>query len=502
MTATPDGIRRTFLWVFWLSLLLKVALSAAVPLTGDEAYFVLWGRNLDYGYYDHPPMCGWIVHTMLYLGSTPVVLRLPAVVFSQLVGLGILMAVRRLAPEKAHLASTLYLLSPLNVLNVLMTTDTPLFLFAFGSAAFFAVGMKTGGRRLFAAAGVFLGLALLSKYFAVLIALAFAVHVIVLDRSRRAWTGLALTALTAVPFALVHAAWNYTHSWATFTFNALSRGEGFDPWNLPMLALIAFYIATPPVVWLLARHWREWRRPFAGPETATYAAALTVPLACFAAVALGKSVGLHWVLPFAPFLFVLLPLWFDATEFTHAIRLTAVFSLLHVLVLASLLAAPVTVWRNHPAYESIVEGTDNGQVMEMLAPYREGFVFATRSYSRSSVLAYHLGTDVIVFGGGSKHGRQFDLTTDFRRLNGTNILLIETSSNSANGAAQFFKRTRVVRACAAGITYHLVLGHEFNYQRYRNRVLKRITERYYTPPTWLPTGRCPMRARYFPASLQ
>jgi hypothetical protein len=60
----------------------------------------------------------------------------------------------------------------------------------------------------------------------------------------------------------------------------------------------------------------------------------------------------------------------------------------------------------------------------------------------------------------------------------------------------------VVRTSAGGIAYHLVLGHEFNYQRYRNRILKRVIERYYTPPPWLPSGECPMRARYFPGSLQ
>ena len=502
MTGTQNGAQRMFAWVFWLTLLLKVVLAAAVPLTGDEAYFVLWGRHLDYGYYDHPPMCGWIVHAMLYLGSAPVVLRLPAVLFSQLVGLGVLAAVRRLAPEKAHLASTLYLASPLNVLNVLITTDTPLFLFAFGSVAFYASGMKSGDRRLFAAAGAFLGLALLSKYFAVLLALAFLSHAALLDRSRRAWSGLALTALSALPFALLHAAWNYTHSWVTFTFNALSRREGFDPLNLPMLALIALYLATPPVVWLVASHWREWRRPFADKETAAYAAAIVIPLACFAVIATGKSVGLHWLLSFVPFVFVLLPLWFGVEEFTRAVKLTAVFSVLHVLVIATILAAPVTAWRDHPAYDSIVEGTRPAQVAEMLAPYRDGFVLATRSYSRSAVLSYHLGTDVIVLGSGSKHGRQFDLTTDFRRLNGANILLIETGIDAASGAAQFFKRTRVVRTSAGGIAYHLVLGHEFNYQRYRNRILKRVIERYYTPPPWLPSGECPMRARYFPGSLQ
>jgi len=37
-------------------------LSAAVPFTGDEAYFTYWGVYADLGYYDHPPMIGWLLY--------------------------------------------------------------------------------------------------------------------------------------------------------------------------------------------------------------------------------------------------------------------------------------------------------------------------------------------------------------------------------------------------------------------------------------------------------
>ena len=40
-------------------LLFRLWLSAVFPFTGDEAYFVDWGRHPDWGFYDHPPMVGW-----------------------------------------------------------------------------------------------------------------------------------------------------------------------------------------------------------------------------------------------------------------------------------------------------------------------------------------------------------------------------------------------------------------------------------------------------------
>ena len=41
--------------------LLRLALAARLPLAPDEAYYFLWSRHLQAGYFDHPPMVAlWI----------------------------------------------------------------------------------------------------------------------------------------------------------------------------------------------------------------------------------------------------------------------------------------------------------------------------------------------------------------------------------------------------------------------------------------------------------
>ena len=50
-----------WLWILLPVVLIKVAIAYGLPMTGDEAYFVLWGKHLDFGYYDHPPMAGWMM---------------------------------------------------------------------------------------------------------------------------------------------------------------------------------------------------------------------------------------------------------------------------------------------------------------------------------------------------------------------------------------------------------------------------------------------------------
>lgn len=48
-----------------------VALYGAVPVA-DEGYYLLWGQNLDWSYYDHPPLGGWMLGlSSAVLGDNP-----------------------------------------------------------------------------------------------------------------------------------------------------------------------------------------------------------------------------------------------------------------------------------------------------------------------------------------------------------------------------------------------------------------------------------------------
>ena len=68
MTAT-NKINNTFAVILSTTLALKLILSVWFPVTGDEAYFTLWGKFPDYGFYDHPPMLGWWLTAQLWFGD-------------------------------------------------------------------------------------------------------------------------------------------------------------------------------------------------------------------------------------------------------------------------------------------------------------------------------------------------------------------------------------------------------------------------------------------------
>ena len=94
---------------FRLALLATLAfrfwLAASAPVTADEAYFILWGRHPDLGFYDHPPMVGWWLAVLTRLSSAEWVWRLPAILLPGVIGLGIYLAMRGISESRARWAA-------------------------------------------------------------------------------------------------------------------------------------------------------------------------------------------------------------------------------------------------------------------------------------------------------------------------------------------------------------------------------------------------------------
>ena len=126
--------RQIFWGAFALTLVIKLALAAGFPITGDEAFFYQWGVFPAWGYSDHPPMVGWLIAALRALGGDhPLVLRSATLLVTSVIALGVVDLLRRFLPEEreasAWLAGAVYLAMPWSWLFVLVTTDTPLIFF-------------------------------------------------------------------------------------------------------------------------------------------------------------------------------------------------------------------------------------------------------------------------------------------------------------------------------------------------------------------------------------
>ena len=495
------NLKATFKFVLLATLAIKFIFAWIIPMSGDEAYFIIWAKHMDFGYYDHPPMIGWVLHLMLYLGSSEVVLRLPAILLSTLVGLGIYQLLKPHDETKAALVAILFLISPFNVLNVLVTTDTPLILFVFLSAASLFKALQKNNMAWYGLSGALFGLAFLSKYFAVLLGLGYLAYFFFSDKAGQKTKGFILLFLAALPFALVNLYWNYTHCWDNILFNFYTRNEG-EQFSLGKVAIFLgtqVYLMTPPVIYYLFKHREGLMQKIEHGHFRLFAYVFLLPMAIFALLSLKKIIGLHWVLAFYPFLYVLLSLFLSREELVKTINFMAWFSAAHLAAIAVIAVMPMETWKNTKLHDGIVFMFKNDTIVEKIRPCeQQQFLLAADGYTPAAIISYHYGKDFFVFGEGSLHARQDDMVTDFRQFAGRNILILKKSAPDMTQYTPYFQRVEVRQFALRGVTFYIVLGYGFDYDSYKKLVLKPIKDKYYNIPAYLPYAPCYFCEKYFP----
>ncbi|HMH20040.1 MAG TPA: glycosyltransferase family 39 protein [Burkholderiales bacterium] len=504
MTAT--GTRKALLGIVTLILAFKLWLSAVFPFTGDEAYFVYWGTFPDYGYYDHPPMIGWLLYLLLKLSHAEWVLRLPATLLPFALAAGVYLIVRRADEMKAALATLAFLLLPANVWDVFITTDTPLVFFCFASAFAFWQGIARRSPGWQALAGVFLGLAFLSKYFAVLLGLVYIAYVCFSPRGQRDWRALGLVVLCSLPFAAVNTWWNYEHCWANLMFNVYNRHENAGwSWKTPLVyAVSVLYLLSPVALWQLAKGRRALSAALGEPSVRFFVVALAFPFGFFALLSPVKLIGLHWMLAFVPFFFVAAGLLLSREQLRSSVLYLGVFSVVHVVLIAGASMFPLETWKTSKwterLYDGIVYHARMREILRDLEPYEGEFEFAADGYSIAAVAFFHSRRPVVVFGEASSHARHDDILTDFRRLDGKNILVLRKTLPVDADYRPYFRSVEYRELTQSGATFHIVLGRGFDFAAYREGVLAPLRARFYAIPWYLPQGRCYFCDRYFGAA--
>jgi len=492
-------------WKLALVILTCLAVKSLIawrfPLLGDEAYFALCGKYLSWGYYDHPPMIAWLLHGVLYFGRSPLLLRFLPVSLSTAMGAGIYALLRPYGQQKAYLASVLFMVSPFNLAFFLVSTDTPLFVFSFLSACFLFKAENERRYVYYLLSGVFLGLAFLSKYFAVLLALSYVVYFLSVHKDARKIKGFLLLGLGTAPFVTQNAWWNYQNGWPNVMHNWVNRftSETNPGLNWLFLGLVLIYLVTPAVIYFLFKNSSRIRRQLQKESFRIFAWACLVPLCVFVLVSFRKTVMVHWYVSFLPFTFVMVALLLDAKQIVKSIKFALVLSFIQVSLVFAAPFAPAKMLKGYideKELASLVTYMYPQRVLAQMQPYQNSFLFATKSYSKSALLEYYGGDRVIVFGKGSSHARQDDIWTDFKQLDGRNILIVRMGKVEQSEYRPFFENIRVEDVQIEGAKFSFVFGYGFKYPQYRQTYLVTILKAYYQIPPWLPYSRSFFHEKY------
>jgi hypothetical protein len=226
------SVRNTALTVAAL-VLLRLVGAVWTPLTFDEAYYWIWSKHLAFGYYDHPPGVALVIRlgTMI-AGDTELGVRLVSI----LLALPMSFAVYRTAEilfGGQRVAATATVLLNVTLMaavgTLIVTPDSPLLAASSFVLFFLAKVLESGRGAWWLAVGAAAGLALLSKYTALLFGPAILIWLISAPNLRR-WLispWLYLGGLVALIVFSPVILWNADHHWVSF-IKQLGRSEVVD----------------------------------------------------------------------------------------------------------------------------------------------------------------------------------------------------------------------------------------------------------------------------------
>src|SRR5882757_3025327 len=228
ISAKPDySARRQWLAVIALiaaMTAMRLVYAGVLELRTDEAYYWTWSKEGALSFLDHPPMIAWFIRfgTALF-GDTNLGVRFAGILAMLVTQLLLADIVRRVTHNFRAVVLAVLLPEAALYYGLLMakvSPDTALIPFAVAMLWALVRLTESGDARWWLAAGLFAGLALLSKFTAIMLLPAVAAFMLVPDWRRRwlfspyPWLAALIAALLFSPVVI----WNAQHDWASFKF--------------------------------------------------------------------------------------------------------------------------------------------------------------------------------------------------------------------------------------------------------------------------------------------
>ena len=475
--------------------LFKILILSLLPLTGDEAYFIKWADNLSQGYYDHPPMVGWLIYLMSYISDSHILFRMFPVITTFVVAwviykIALLYNVRN---SKAYHVALIFLASPVDLLLALMTNDIALLLFSSLGTLFLLYSLeKKEWFRYALLAGIFLGAAFLSKYFAVFLMFSLLMFSLYLYKSKATKTVVVVSIIVAL-FIAQNLYFNYNSCWNNIMFNFFARTE-HNAYNfktvLGYFGMI-IYIFTPWGMYFLFKTKFTKRKPLQKLLISILAVAFFI----FFIVSLKNKIGLHWFLLFTPYMFLLFS-FLHEKNLNKLFKYNAIFTFIHIAILLAVLLIPTSLLENHKKYSDIIMYTQPDKVCDELQKIDDERIF-TFSYSTSSVLSHYCKKEVTVLFSTSKYGRMDDKLLDVRTISDKDITLFNKRPIKEAQLKQVCKSYNIKKVEIEKANFYMATCKEFNYENYKTFYLDVQNKKFYNIPDWLPIGECYFKDRYY-----
>lgn len=228
-------VKRQLFWLIVISSFTRGLLAWILDLGSNEAYYWTYGSFPELSHIDHPPMIGWLIQlfTVNMALEGEFFLRLASVIIGSLNTWIVFIIGRRIRNERTGLyAALLYTASFYCsvIAGTFISPDTPQTLFMLLSIYFLHEGLivkyetceetRTLCRIALMLAGIFIGLAMLSKYSSFFIWVGAFVYIISSNRKILGDIYLYLSVLLSLVFLLPVFLWNVENDFISFAFQS------------------------------------------------------------------------------------------------------------------------------------------------------------------------------------------------------------------------------------------------------------------------------------------
>jgi 4-amino-4-deoxy-L-arabinose transferase-like glycosyltransferase len=284
---------------------LRITYACLIDLRTDEAYYWTWSKESVLCFLDHPPMIAWFIRfgTAIF-GDTNLGVRFAGIVAMLVTQLLLADIVRRLTHSTRAIVLAVLMMEAALYYGLLMAKVSPdIALIPFAVAMMWSLVrlVENGDGRWWLAAGVFGGLALLSKFTVVLMLPAVLAFVLVPSwrvrwlKSPYLWIAALIVLVLFLPVVI----WNAQHDWASLRFQ-LVRATATHELSLRTVGdyiglqfgLVGFVLLPVTLSGLALSTWRGyWKGDRVSILLST---AVTVPFLYFLWKSLTLRVGDTW----------------------------------------------------------------------------------------------------------------------------------------------------------------------------------------------------------------
>ncbi len=277
LTAEEKNYRNLSILVIVLVLLYHLALIGFVGLGDNEAYYWTWSKHLDLSYYDHPAMVAYLIHLTTSIGGdNPFFVRIGTVILFMLTTIFVYLLTVDIFKSRraAFYATVLTNIVPLYfIVGIITVPDAPLA--TLWTLFLLLLYQTTKGVRwwYWYLLGAVVGLAFLSKYFAILL-LPTTLLFLLSDKETRKYLKTPhpyLAVLLAFIIMTPVFWWNAAHQWPSFKFHLIERhSNGFTLGNVGKM--IGGQMSMTPILlyFLFGALWVSWKRGFSEKKDVRY----------------------------------------------------------------------------------------------------------------------------------------------------------------------------------------------------------------------------------------